>query len=170
MRGVSHGVAMSAFRHVVVALSFLAISACSVAQNASANDALGYVSPAEAGASFESAKQQASVSGKRILVIAGGDWCRWCHVLDRFLHSQPELEQRLDAGFVVLKLAVGDGSQENPALDALPRAIGYPHFWILGADGALIDSVETSHLERGRNDYSAKRFSAFLDRYSPKHH
>lgn len=170
MHGLSRRGAISALRHVVVGLSLVAISACSVAQDANASDSLGYIPAAGASDSFESAKQQASVSGKRLLIIAGGDWCRWCHVMDRFLDNQRELKQRMDAGFVVLKLAVGDGSIENPVLDTLPRAIGYPHIWILGADGTLIDSVETSHLERGRNDYSTQRFSAFLDRYAPQPH
>lgn len=169
MRGQPHRAA-SALCHFVITLSLLAISACSVAQNASANDSLGYIPAKQASASFQTAKHQATTSGKRVLILAGGDWCRWCHVLDRFLDDQPDLKQRVDERFVVLKLAVDDDSLDHPVLGTLPRAIGYPHLWVLAADGTLIDSVETSHLERGRNDYSSKHFSAFLDRYAPKSH
>lgn len=162
----------SAWRHVAITLLLAASAACA-AQNApapSGDDPLGYVSADRAAAKFEAAKADARTSGRRILIVAGGDWCRWCHVLNRFLHDHADLQRRLDSGFVVLKLAVDDGSEANTVLDALPGARGYPHFWVLSADGALIESVETSPLESGRDGYDTTAFSAFLDRYAPRPH
>jgi hypothetical protein len=158
-----------AWRHVAIGLLLAASAACA-AQDPPGHGSLGYTLPGQAGTQFEAAKRDARATGRRILIVAGGDWCRWCHVLDRFLHRHDDLQQRLDAGFVVLKLAVDGEPVENPVLDALPRAIGYPHFWVLSADGTLIESVETSPLEQGRDDYDRTAFSAFLDRYAPGPH
>ncbi len=35
---------------------------------------------------------QAKAQGKRVIVDGGGEWCVWCHILDRFFASNPDLE------------------------------------------------------------------------------
>lgn len=143
-----------------------AISACR-AQTATTTDSLGYATPEAAAAAYDSAKREARSAGKRILVVAGGDWCRWCHVLDRFLREHRETNERLRASFVVLKLEVGENGLGADTLHNLPMAVGYPHFWVLSSDGALVASVDTSSLERGDNDYDTRAFLRFLDTYAP---
>lgn len=145
----------------------LLLSGLSTACGAQSARTLGYASPNDAPAAYETARREAAAEGKRILIVAGGDWCRWCHVLDRFLREHREIDERLHASFVVAKLEVGENGAGAEALDALPRAAGYPHFWVLSADGALIASVQTSPLERGDDDYDTRAFVRFLDAYAP---
>lgn len=145
-----------------------AISACSAesARTAGTADDLGYATAETAATAYETAKRDAASQGKRILVVAGGDWCRWCHVLDRFLREHRETDERLHRGFVVVKLAVGENGLGADPLEHLPSAQGYPHFWVLSPDGALIASVNTAPLERGDNDYDTAAFARFLDAYA----
>ena len=149
------------------ALLLAGTTAACGAPSAWMGETLGYVAPDKATAAFETAKREAVSEGKRILIVAGGDWCRWCHVFDRFLREHREIDERLHASFVLLKLEVGDNGVGAEVLDGLPMARGYPHFWVLAADGALLASVETAPLERGDDDYDATAFGRFLDAYAP---
>lgn len=153
-----------------VAILLLAgtISACGAepARRAGTADDLGYATDEAASSAYERAKREAASQGKRILVVAGGDWCRWCHVLDRFLREHRETDERLHRGFVVVKLAVGENGLGADPLEHLPSAQGYPHFWVLSPEGALIASVNTAPLERGDHDYDTAAFARFLDAYA----
>lgn len=162
MRRIGHRFA------VATLLLASAISACSAESSRSAGtaDDLGYATVETAATAYDTAKRDAASQGKRILVVAGGDWCRWCHVLDRFLREHRETDERLHRGFVVVKLAVGENGLGAEPLQDLPSAQGYPHFWVLSPDGALIASVNTAPLERGDNDYDTAAFARFLDAYA----
>src|SRR5512140_1886115 len=46
----------------------------------------------------------ASQSGRRVLVEVGGDWCTWCHILDRFFAKHPELLALRERNYVWLKV------------------------------------------------------------------
>jgi hypothetical protein len=57
---------------------------------------------------------------------------------------------------------------ENRAfLSHYPRIHGYPHIFILDADGKLVQSQPTNVLEDGRT-YNVKRFKKFLEDFAPK--
>jgi DNA-binding transcriptional LysR family regulator len=127
---------------------------------------LGYAAPEQAVSQYRDARAKAASGHKRVLILAGGDWCRWCHVIDRFLRHHPDIESQLHASYVLVKIAVEDDGADHPVLGALPRPTGYPHFWIVAPDGRLIASVETLPLEAGDNDYDAGRFSEFLRRHA----
>src|SRR2546430_3653606 len=50
-------------------------------------------------------------SSDLIFVEVGGEWCTWCHILDRFFHEHPNLEALRDKNYVPMKVSM---SQENP--------------------------------------------------------
>jgi thiol:disulfide interchange protein len=113
------------------------------------------------------ASEEAKKSNKNIFVVVGGEWCSWCHIMDRFLRDHPDLEELRDKNYVSMKVSM---SQENPNrafLSRFPRIHGYPHIFILDAGGNLIQSQATNELEDGRS-YSTKRFKQFLERFAPK--
>ncbi|WP_434353588.1 hypothetical protein VH441_00735 [Psychrobacter sp. HD31] len=37
---------------------------------------------------LQKAVQQASNENKNVIVVYGGEWCIWCHVLDKYFHGQ----------------------------------------------------------------------------------
>lgn len=113
------------------------------------------------------ATEVAKRSDKNIFVVVGGEWCSWCHTLDRFFHEHADLAVLRDKNFVTMKVSM---SQENPNrafLSRFPRIHGYPHILILDANGKLIQFQPTNELEDGRR-YNVNRFRAFLERFAPK--
>jgi thiol:disulfide interchange protein len=113
------------------------------------------------------AAAEAKTSNRNIIVIVGGDWCSWCHIMDDFFHEHPDVTALRDKNYVLMKLNM---SQENPNRDFLsrfPRIHGYPHIFILDADGKLVQSQPTNVLEDGRT-YNVKRFKKFLEDFAPK--
>ena len=112
------------------------------------------------------ATAEARKSNKNILVEVGGEWCSWCHIMDRFFREHPDLATLRDRNYALMKVSM---SQENPNrafLSRFPRIHGYPHIFILDANGKLIQSQPTNELEDGRS-YNAKRFKEFLERFAP---
>lgn len=113
------------------------------------------------------ASAEAKQLNKNIFVVVGGEWCSWCHTLDRFFREHADLAALRDKNYVTMKVSM---SQENPNrafLSRFPRIHGYPHIFILDAQGKLIQSQSTNELEDGRS-YNANRFKAFLEKFAPK--
>ena len=127
---------------------------------------LGYLPSANPTEDLNKARQSAASTNRRILVVAGGDWCRWCHVLDRFLADNNDVKSELYKTFVVVKVYVGEDKDNELFFSKLPAAVGYPHFWVLSGDGKLVKSVSTSGFEKGDNSYNKNDFLAFIDRYN----
>lgn len=136
----------------------------SIAWGANAQD-LGYDPDADPFALLEAGKAQAGAESKRVLVIAGGEWCIWCHYLDAFLGEHPDIEKALKETFVVVKAYHGDKNYNEAFFATLPEAVGYPHFWILGADGTVLESQNTLPLEDGDKSYDERKFLAFVDEW-----
>ena len=114
-----------------------------------------------------SASEEAKRSNKNIFVVVGGESCSWCHTLEYFFQEHSDLKALLDKNYVAMKVSM---SQENPNrafLSRFPYIHGYPHIFILDAQGNLIHSQPTDVLEDGRS-YNAKRFQQFLERFAPK--
>ena len=109
----------------------------------------------------------AQKTGRRILIELGGDWCRWCHVMDDFFARNPDVLARLHQTFVILKINVSDANDNAKFLASFPRPLGYPHMYIAEPDGKLVKSKDTAEfLENGR--YSRQRFMAFFKKWTLK--
>jgi thiol:disulfide interchange protein len=110
---------------------------------------------------------EAKNSNRYIFAVVGGEWCSWCHIMDDFFREHANLAALRDKNYVLMKINM---SQENPNrafLARYPKISGYPHIFILDADGKLIQSQATSTLEDGRS-YNLKRFEKFLEKFGPK--
>lgn len=101
---------------------------------------------------------------RRVLIELGGDWCRWCIVLDRFLAANAQVRQQLHRHFVVLKVNVSDANDNAAFLAGLPPNQGYPHIFVADRDGSIIHSQDTARfLVNGQ--YSPQRVLAFIQRW-----
>ncbi|MCK4864651.1 MAG: thioredoxin family protein [Gammaproteobacteria bacterium] len=107
----------------------------------------------------------AKESNRRILIEVGGDWCKWCHVLDRFLDKNPEVKKQLHQTFVFLKVNVSDENYNKEFLKVFPRPLGYPHMYVTEKNGNLLLSKDTADFFVNRK-YSAKRFKAFFKHWA----
>lgn len=105
--------------------------------------------------------------GKRIVLNVGGDWCAWCRRLDAFVESDPDVRAFRDAHFVWVKVNYSEQNENVPFLSKYPQAKGYPHLFVLDADGKLLHSQFTGALEQGKG-YDRDKFIAFLKKWAPR--
>src|SRR5712692_270081 len=67
---------------------------------------LKYDSKRDGAADIQAAITEAQRTGKRIILDVGGDWCPWCHVLERFLEKHPEIVDLRDKNFTTVAESV----------------------------------------------------------------
>ncbi|MEN8174868.1 MAG: thioredoxin family protein [Pseudomonadota bacterium] len=105
-------------------------------------------------------------SGRRILIEVGGDWCTWCHVLDRVIRDNREVERALRDNFVVMKVNVSDANDNAEFMQGLPKVPGYPKLFVSRSDGSIIHAQDPSEFLRN-GSYDAALVLAFLRRWAP---
>ena len=115
-------------------------------------------------ADLAGALARAKSEGKRVIVDVGGEWCAWCHILDRFFDAQAELDALRAARYVWLKVNWSKENENRAFLARWPKIAGYPHLFVLDADGRLLHSQDTGELESGRS-YDPAKMRAFLERW-----
>ena len=104
---------------------------------------------------------------KRILLDVGGEWCGWCHLLDRTLAGDPVLSRYLADHFIVVKVNFSPENPNTSFLSCFPPIIGYPHLFVLDHDAKLLHSQNTDVLESGKG-YDTKRLLEFFRRWSQR--
>ncbi len=107
--------------------------------------------------------EKAKKSGKKILMMVGGEWCKWCGQLDNFLDDHEAVAKDFYTSFEVLRVYYGKGiSKEGKSLlTQFPAPKGTPHFYVLDSHAKLLKSVDTGKLERGYS-YHKKKFIGFI--------
>jgi thioredoxin-related protein len=111
------------------------------------------------------ALQNAKKTQRRVLIEVGGDWCTWCHILEKFITNTPAVYEQLHNNFVVLKVNYSDANENETFLNGLPNITAYPHLFITENDGSIIYSGNIVQLlENGK--YSKERFNHFLNEWS----
>lgn len=129
---------------------------------------LGYDPAADPFEQYHDAMAQAQREQKLVLIVAGGEWCGWCHVLERFISSDPEIDARLRETFVVMKVYVGLDNYNDLFFSQLPPAKGAPHFWVLSPEKEVLASQSTGTLEAGKKGYDKQAFIAFIEHWQTK--
>lgn len=115
---------------------------------------------------LETAVAQAQSKNKNILLIVGGDWCSWCHILETFIGNQPDIQAALAENFIILKINYSEDNLNEAFLGQYPEAGGYPHFYVLDATGEFLHSQDTVELEAS-DSYNQKKFMDFLLTWGP---
>lgn len=149
-------------RTIAASLALLATLLCA---QASAATKLGYEPQADPFEAYHAAIEQAERENKYLLIIAGGDWCHWCHVLDRFVARDAEVDEKLHDTFVVMKVYVGFDNYNDDFFSQLPPAKGAPHFWIVSPEKEVLASQSTGGFEagKGKSEYDKQAFLTFID-------
>ena len=111
--------------------------------------------------------KKAKKEQKNILLIAGGNWCRWCGTMENFLEEHPKLQQAFYTKFEVLRVYYGKGMNQTAKklLKTYPKPKGTPHFYVLDSQAKLLLSFNTKEIERGYG-YNTTKFEAFIEKYS----
>ncbi len=109
----------------------------------------------------------AQKDGKRILLDVGGEWCIWCHRLDKFFADNNDVAEFLHANYIVVKVNYSKENKNEKVLSAYPKIPGYPHLFVLDSSGKLIHSQDTGELESG-NHHDHDKVLNFLKAWAPK--
>ena len=151
-------------RTAIVAFVLL-LSAC--AEPPAAYEAVHHYDPArDAAKDIDAAVAEAARSGRRVLLEVGGEWCIWCHRLDAFWQEYPDLAELLEGNFVMVKVNFSPDNENRQVLSRYPEIPGYPHFFVLDADGSLLHSQGTGQLETD-DHYDPEKVLAFLTKWAP---
>jgi len=122
---------------------------------------------ANATANLAKAISKATKEQKNILLIAGGDWCRWCGTMSNFLEEHPKLQKEFYSKFEVLRFYYGNGM--NTSAKALVykygKPKGTPYFYLLDSHAKLLKLFDTKRVERGYG-YNRSKFANFITEYS----
>ena len=118
-------------------------------------------------ADLHTAMAEAQRSGRRIVLDVGGEWCVWCHRMDKFITDDAQLSALRDAGYVWMKVNYSEDNENVAFLAQYPQVKGYPHLFVLGADGKLLHSQFTGALEADKS-YDRAKFLTFLEAWQPK--
>jgi hypothetical protein len=148
---------------IILAVAALALHAGVAA--AEPKKDIGYDSHANAFLQLDTAVAKAAADDKLLLLISGGDWCKWCHYLAAFLERETAIDAALHDVFVVQKIYVGSENMNKEFFARLPTAAGAPHFWVLSRDGKLLASQDTLPLEDGDQSYDPGKFTAFIEQW-----
>ena len=115
----------------------------------------------DAGQDIRDAIKEAQRAHKRILLEVGGEWCSWCHTLDKFFDTHPELIQLRDQNFVTVKVNFSEENENKEVLARYGAIPSYPYIFVLESDGKLLLAKDTSDLESGKS-YDLEKLTAFL--------
>jgi thioredoxin-related protein len=123
-----------------------------------------YDKKANAYENLTKAMDKAKKSNKKILLIAGGAWCKWCGAFDNFFKENEKVANDFYGSFEVLKVYYGNGMNESSKslFKQFPVLKGTPHFYILDKDAKLLESIGTVYLEEG-NGYNKGKIIEFVN-------
>lgn len=120
----------------------------------------------DAARDIDDAVAEAKRTNRRILLVVGGEWCSWCHILDNYFSAHPDLKVLRDKNFVTVKINYSEENPNESVLSRYPGTEGYPHIFVLESDGKFLHSQGTAVLESGKS-YDLEKMSTFLTNWAP---
>ena len=103
-------------------------------------------------------------NNRKVLIEVGGEWCAWCHKLNKFIHSHPELKKDFFNTFVLLKVNVSDENDNKAFLKVFPPVYGYPHMFVTDHNGKILESKDTADFLDNKR-YSVAKFYDFINKW-----
>lgn len=109
----------------------------------------------------------AQATNRNVLIEIGGNWCTWCHKMDAFLEKNDDIYRALHKEFVLLKVNVSDGNDNEAFMKGLPPVLGYPHMYVSTSTGRMILSKDTAEfLDDG--EHSRAQWLSFINQWKSK--
>jgi thioredoxin-related protein len=115
----------------------------------------------------EAAIAGATKNGKRILLDVGGEWCSWCHKLDKFFQDNKDVSEFMQKNFVTVKVNYSKENKNEKFLSQYPKIPGYPHLFVLEGNGKFLHSQGSGDLESG-DHHDHDKVLSFLKKWAPK--
>ena len=151
-----------------ILFTFLICVLMSASAFAQKDSILIYHPEANAKEELNSAIAQAKTNNKHVLIMVGGNWCRWCRMFEKFKNENVKVDSSINSGFVFLHI---NYSKENKNLEVLstlsyPQRFGFPVFLVLDANGTRLHTQNSAYLEEGEG-YSEQKIIDFLSHWNP---
>ncbi len=113
----------------------------------------------------KSAIALAAETGRKVLIEVGGDWCTWCHVLERTLRDNPPLARVMNEHYVLLKVNVSEDNHNTEFMRTMPVLHGYPQLFVAQGNGDIMHAQDPSEFIR-HGSYDPDLLLAFLKRWA----
>ena len=120
----------------------------------------------DAAKDIRDALAEAARTNRRVLLDVGGEWCIWCKRLDSLMVRDSALSAYLAAKYVAVKVNYSRENKNEEVLSRYPKIKGYPHLFVLDAEGTLLHSQDTGTLEKGKG-HDPEKVMEFLKRWAP---
>jgi thiol:disulfide interchange protein len=91
----------------------------------------------DAAADIDRAVSTAAATGRRVLLMFGGDWCKDCRELDALFAADPSLARLRDRHYVTVKVFVGNENRNERVLARYPRIDWLPTLIELDGKGRV---------------------------------
>ena len=91
-------------------------------------------------ADLQTSLEIAKKDDRRVLVMAGGDWCGWCRRMDGIFKSNDAVSAILAKDYVVMKVNYSNKNQNSDFFAKYPDFPEFPHFFVFNQDGKLLKS------------------------------
>lgn len=121
----------------------------------------GYDPTRDPAQDLAAAIEQATKENKRILLVVGGEWCGWCHVLENYVKANADVQAAWTASFVTVKVNWSQENTNKEFLSRYPQVEAYPYFFVLEKDGTFLAAQRTGPLESG-STYSKEKMMSFI--------
>jgi len=150
-------------KRTVLALSIASLPLVAFAQTGQKKEDI-FDPKRDAAADMAAAIKTATKEKKPILMDVGGNWCGWCHKLDKLFKEDKEIAGMLKS-YVMLKVNYSQENENKAILGKFPKITGYPHIFILNSAGKLVHSQDTGLLETGPN-HDPGKVKEFLKKWA----
>ena len=121
----------------------------------------------DAAADISGAVAEARRAKKNVLVEVGGKWCVWCRIMDDYFQRNADVRALREENYVTVKVNFSPENENKEVLSKYPEIPGYPHIFVLDAEGNLLHSQFTGDLEEGKS-YNHDKMVEFLRQWAPK--
>jgi len=119
---------------------------------------------------LQSAGRKAAAEHRRVLVIVGGNWCKWCRALDRLMSENSALQAGL-ASYEVVHLNYSKENKNPEAMARLgnPDKLGFPSLLVLSPQLQVLHTQSSDVFETGdpaKPGHDPVRLLAFLQTWA----
>ena len=122
-----------------------------------------YQVDADAKLQISNAIKEAATSNKHVLIMIGGNWCKWCIRLTQFMASHESIDSTITADYVYIHVNYSKENKNTDIMEQLeyPQRFGFPVLVVVDQTGRRIHTQDTGILEQGEG-YSVEKIKNFL--------
>jgi thioredoxin-related protein len=122
-----------------------------------------YHPEADANAQITKAVQEASLNNKHVLIMIGGNWCKWCLMLTKYMAQHEVIDSVMKADYVYIHVNYSKENKNSEVMKQLefPQRFGFPVLVVLDGTGKKIHTQNTVYFEKDES-YSEEIIRDFL--------